>query len=105
MVHDWDMTKHLAVYVRVSSRRQDHKSQLPDLERWAAAQSQPVVFYRDKFTGKTMDRPGWQKLQAAIDRGGQKFDRWSFREFIIGFGFSPLLIGGHNEEPRRARAV
>ena len=63
------MPKHIAIYVRVSSRKQDHKSQLPDLERWAAAQDKPVVFYKDKFTGKTMDRPGWSKLQAAIDKG------------------------------------
>lgn len=63
------MEKHVGVYVRVSSRGQDHRSQLPDLERWAAAQSQPVVFYRDKFTGTKMDRPGWAKLQAAIKRG------------------------------------
>lgn len=61
--------KHIAIYIRVSSRRQDHRSQLPDLERWAAVQSKPVVWYRDKFTGKTMDRPGWLKLQTAIERG------------------------------------
>jgi DNA invertase Pin-like site-specific DNA recombinase len=63
------MQKHVAIYVRVSSKRQDQRSQLPDLERWAAAQALPVVYYRDKFTGKTMERPGWQKLQSAIDRG------------------------------------
>jgi DNA invertase Pin-like site-specific DNA recombinase len=63
------MSKHLAIYLRVSSKNQDHRSQKPDLEAWAAAQSLPVVWYRDKFTGKTMDRPGWDKLQAAIDRG------------------------------------
>jgi DNA invertase Pin-like site-specific DNA recombinase len=63
------MAKHIAVYVRVSSKRQDLASQLPDLERWAAAQSEPIEWHRDKFTGKSMDRPGWQKLQAAIDRG------------------------------------
>lgn len=63
------MQKHIAVYVRVSSRRQDHRSQSPDLERWATAQSLPVVWYRDRFTGKTMDRPGWQRLQSAIERG------------------------------------
>jgi DNA invertase Pin-like site-specific DNA recombinase len=28
-----------------------------------------VVFYKDKFTGKTMDRPGWQRLQRAIESG------------------------------------
>ena len=63
------MPKHVAIYLRVSSRRQDHRSQKPELERWAAAQSLPVVWYRDTFTGKSMDRPGWQKLQAAIERG------------------------------------
>lgn len=63
------MTQHVAIYVRVSSKRQDLASQLPDLERWAAAQGEPINWYRDKFTGKTLDRPGWQKLQAAIDRG------------------------------------
>lgn len=63
------MDKHIAVYVRVSSKSQDVKSQLPDLERWAKGQELPVQFYKDKFTGKTMDRPSWNKLQAAIDRG------------------------------------
>jgi DNA invertase Pin-like site-specific DNA recombinase len=61
--------KHAAVYLRVSSKRQDHRSQKPDLDAWAAGQKLPVVWYRDSFTGKTMDRPGWQKLQAAIERG------------------------------------
>jgi DNA invertase Pin-like site-specific DNA recombinase len=61
--------KHVAIYVRVSSKRQDLASQLPDLERWAAAQGEPVQWYRDKFIGKSMERPGWLKLQAAIDRG------------------------------------
>lgn len=63
------MAKHVAVYVRVSSKRQDLASQLPDLKRWASAQPEEVKFYRDKFTGKSMGRPGWQKLQAALDRG------------------------------------
>ena len=63
------MTKHIAVYVRVSSNLQDTKSQEPELERWAAAQGQPVKWYRDKATGKTMDRPGWQKLEEDIRLG------------------------------------
>jgi DNA invertase Pin-like site-specific DNA recombinase len=63
------MRKHIAIYERVSKNSQSTKSQSPDLKRWAAAQALPVVWYRDSFTGKTMDRPGWQKLQAAIDRG------------------------------------
>lgn len=60
---------HIAVYIRVSSRKQKLVSQLPDLKRWADAQAEPVVFYRDTFTGKTMDRPGWAKLQGAVERG------------------------------------
>jgi DNA invertase Pin-like site-specific DNA recombinase len=63
------MSKHIAIYPRVSTKRQDLASQLPDLERWAAAQGEQVVWYRDKFTGKSMERPGWQKLYAAIERG------------------------------------
>ena len=63
--------KHVALYARVSKRKgkQDVRSQLPDLERWAAAQDQPVRFYQDQFTGRTMDRPGWNRLQSAIDNG------------------------------------
>lgn len=55
--------KWVAVYVRVSKQSQDTRSQKPDLERWAAAQDEPVKWYRDKFTGKTMDRPDWSKLE------------------------------------------
>jgi DNA invertase Pin-like site-specific DNA recombinase len=61
--------RHIAIYVRVSSKRQDLASQLPDLERWASAQGEPVMYYKDRFTGKTLDRPGWIKLQAAIECG------------------------------------
>lgn len=61
--------KHAAIYLRVSGNGQDTKSQEPDLERWAVAQDQPVKFYTDKATGKNMDRPGWNKLEAAIRQG------------------------------------
>ena len=63
------MTKHVALYLRVSSRNQDTRSQEPDLKRWGAAQDQPVKWYQDKFTGKTMDRPGWRKLEADLRAG------------------------------------
>src|SRR5271157_5746940 len=64
------MTKHTAIYLRVSSRQQDHASQMPDLERWEAAHDGQVQWYRDKFTGKTMDRPGMERLLEAL-RAGQ----------------------------------
>lgn len=63
--------KHIAVYARVSTKSQDTASQEPDLQRWLAAQPEgtPVVWYRDNFTGKTMDRPAMGKLLDAVARG------------------------------------
>lgn len=64
-----EMEKHVAIYIRVSSRRQETKSQEPELKRWAESQDLPVKWYRDKLTGKTMDRPGWRKLESAMQAG------------------------------------
>ena len=52
--------QHIAVYIRVSTRKQDTRSQEPDLKRWAEAYADgaPVKWYRDKASGRTMDRPG-----------------------------------------------
>ena len=61
--------KQVAVYVRVSSRKQDHRSQMPDLKRWVASQEKPVKWYRDSRPGKSMDRPGWAKLEADLQAG------------------------------------
>jgi DNA invertase Pin-like site-specific DNA recombinase len=63
--------RQVAIYVRVSSKKQDTKSQEPDLKRWAEAYAdrQPVTWYRDKATGKNMDGPGWRKLEADIAAG------------------------------------
>jgi DNA invertase Pin-like site-specific DNA recombinase len=63
----------IALYVRVSGRSQDTKSQEPDLIHWAenlpTAQKGPLVWYRDKFTGRTMDRPGFSKMMAEVEAG------------------------------------
>lgn len=64
------MERFTAIYVRVSSRKQDTRSQTPDLERWAQAYADGAVrWYRDSASGKTMDRPGWQQLEADIATG------------------------------------
>jgi len=65
------MPKHIAIYVRVSSRKQDTRSQEPDLKRWieAFAGKTPVKWYRDKVSGKTMERPGWKRLEADMIAG------------------------------------
>jgi DNA invertase Pin-like site-specific DNA recombinase len=54
----------IAAYLRVSSKSQRAalKSQEPDLKRFVASQEQSAAWYRDTFTGKTMNRPGMDKL-------------------------------------------
>lgn len=61
--------KHTAVYIRVSTDKQLHRSQLADLERWKKSQDGPAREYRDKASGKSMDRPGWNKLWADVEAG------------------------------------
>lgn len=61
--------KHVAYYIRVSSKQQDTASQLPDMQRHAGGQTDPVVWYTDKASGKNMDRPQWQKLATALAAG------------------------------------
>ncbi|MHC4797672.1 MAG: recombinase family protein [Planctomycetota bacterium] len=61
--------KHTAIYVRVSTANQDHRSQLPDLKRWEESNDGPVKWYRDKFTGTTMERPGMSKMMDALYAG------------------------------------
>lgn len=58
-----------AIYVRVSSKAQKEASQLPDLERWARAQDDEVAWYRDKFSGTSMEREGWERLWADVRLG------------------------------------
>lgn len=61
-----------AVYVRVSSNGQSTASQLPDIEKWVQAHGLEVKIYRDTFTGKSLDRPGWNKLEADFRSGAIK---------------------------------
>ncbi|WP_417745556.1 recombinase family protein [Rosistilla oblonga] len=65
------MTQHIAIYARVSSKKQDTRSQQADLDQWIAAfaKDQTIKWYKDKFTGKTMDRPGWKRLEADMTAG------------------------------------
>lgn len=60
----------IGIYMRVSSRSQDTKSQERDLKAWAKGQKEKVAWYRDTFTGTTMERPALNKLVAAA-RGGR----------------------------------
>ena len=59
----------VAVYARVSTRRQDLASQLPDLKRYEATQQVEADWFTDKATGKSLDRPGFERLMAMVRAG------------------------------------
>lgn len=80
-------SKHAAVYVRVSTVGQNLEAQLPDLKNYAQTnglalpfgdawikhvelwRGPGVTWYPDKFTGRTMLRPGIQALIADLEAG------------------------------------
>ena len=56
-----------AIYTRCSSDSQTTKSQMDDLERWVKAYADAdVEWFSDTASGKTMDRPEWQKLEERL---------------------------------------
>lgn len=59
-----------AVYARVSSDRQRHENQHPDLERWLAvyAPDDNVKWFTDNFTGRATSRPGWDQVQTLLEQ-------------------------------------
>ncbi len=60
----------VGMYLRVSSTKgQETRSQEPDLQTWAKAQPDEIVWYRDRFTGTTMERPGLERLLADVRSG------------------------------------
>lgn len=60
----------VGVYLRVSSTKgQETRSQEPDLQTWAKAQPDESVWYKDRFTGTTMTRPGLDRLLADVRSG------------------------------------
>ena len=59
-----------AVYIRVSSNGQKYESQVDELKRYIEIHKIEMVrWYRDSFTGKTMDRPAMSKLIADLHNG------------------------------------
>ncbi|MEZ6100940.1 MAG: recombinase family protein [Pirellulaceae bacterium] len=58
----------IAIYCRVSTKQQTTESQEIELRKWAESHND-VQWYRDSFTGKTMDRPEWNRLEADIHAG------------------------------------
>src|SRR4051812_12574630 len=63
------MTKQHAISMRVSTRRQDTASQEPELRRWAESHEGDSCWYRDIYTGTSMDRPGFRQMMKDIELG------------------------------------
>ena len=63
-----------AVYLRVSgANTQKFDRQEDELKRCAELHKPQIIkWYRDKFTGNTMDRPGMQKLMLDLQEGKLK---------------------------------
>lgn len=99
----------VAAYVRVSADDQNDDLQRDALSRWAQANGVELAWFADAFTGKTMARPGWQRLwrEVKADRvtaiAVWKLDRLGrtaaglanlFREMLDrGVGFQSLTEG------------
>ena len=64
-------TRSVAVYMRVSTDKQTHKSQKADLEKYIKVylEDTKVKWYVDKHSGKGMDGPEWKKLESKIQKG------------------------------------
>lgn len=59
----------VAAYVRISGADQNYDLQRDALSRWAQANGVELAWYSDAFTGRTMDRPGWQRLWRQVETG------------------------------------
>jgi DNA invertase Pin-like site-specific DNA recombinase len=63
------MNKATAIYLRVSSKSQDLRSQEGDLKRWADVNVPDAKWYRDRATGTKMERPAMDRLLADVEAG------------------------------------
>jgi DNA invertase Pin-like site-specific DNA recombinase len=72
MARDKAPSKTVACYCRVSSTGQKNDSQRSEIRRWLAGNGIPnasIEWFEDKETGKTLDRPEFNRLQEAVFRG------------------------------------
>src|SRR6476469_6251288 len=61
-----------AIYMRVSSNRQETKSQESDLLAYKATceqKGETVKVFKEKRTGTNYERPEWQRLWSAVQTG------------------------------------
>ena len=59
----------LYAYCRVSTERQSLKRQIENIKSANERAYQGALFYSDKYTGSTLDRPEWNKLYKRLKKG------------------------------------
>jgi putative DNA-invertase from lambdoid prophage Rac len=58
-----------AVYLRVSTDRQDEANQEPDCLRVCTARAWEPILFRERISGASLKRPEWERLKDAVHRG------------------------------------
>jgi putative transposase len=97
-----DMSMHHAIYMRVSTKRQDMASQEPELKRWARSQGDSC-WYQDSYTGTSMDRPGFRKLVKDMETGQvDTLVVWRLSTWT-GFLYNSGMIRIHLDDATRER--
>lgn len=61
-------TNRMYAYCRVSTQKQDLQRQLDNIGK-EYPQIETTAYYCDKYTGKTLDRPAWNKLYKIVKQG------------------------------------
>jgi len=61
------MNNKIYAYCRVSTQRQELQRQIDNIRK--AYPETDIIFYSDKFTGATTDRPNWNKLNKILTAG------------------------------------
>ena len=90
----------IAVYLRVSTSRQDLRSQEPEFQTWLQinAGDRPVVWYRDQHAGRSLDRPALERLERDLIAAGTLLV--CLAEQIAVVDVEPLalgMVGWHKE--------
>src|SRR5580693_1873844 len=57
----------IAIYSRVSTKKQITESQDRELELWSRSQTEQIEYYKDAATGKNMRRPDMDRLLRDIE--------------------------------------
>ena len=73
----------IGAYIRVSTTSQNHAGQRRELERWMIGNGHDPAearWYEDTESGDTLARPGFEAMQAAMDRLMEEVKKYQEQE-------------------------